>query len=86
MRSLKDRHPDSNRFLIPHSRYISVVTCAKLANAQFTSFDEVVSGPRSVVSEINAISNLNLNEGDGILPHEPPCQSECEFPKSIDPL
>jgi hypothetical protein len=86
VRSLKDRYPDSNRLLIPHLRYIIVVTCAKLSKAHFTSFDEVVSDPRSVISELNAISNLNLNEGDGILPHERPCQSECEPPKSIDPL
>lgn len=74
VRSLKDRYPDSNRVLVPHLRYICVLTCAKFSKALFTSFDEVVSDPRTVISELNAISNLNLNEGDGVLPHERPCQ------------
>jgi hypothetical protein len=76
VRSLKNRYPDSNRFLIPHLRYLCVVTCAKLSGAFFTSFEEVVSDPRSVIKGINTISNLNLNEGDGVLPHERPRQSD----------
>jgi hypothetical protein len=76
VRSLKSRYPDSNRLLIPHLRYVSVVTCAKLSKAFFTSFEEVVFDPRIVIKKLNKLSGLCLNEGDGVLPHERPCQSE----------
>ncbi len=76
VRSLKCRYPASNKFVVPHLRFFVVFACAKLTDSYMTSFDEVVSDPRSVVRQINMRFNLNLNEGDGIMPHERPMQPD----------
>ena len=72
VRSLKSRYPASNKLIVPHLRFFSVLACANLSNAFFTSLDEIVYDPRNVVKQINQRFNLNLNPGDGIMPHERP--------------